>query len=90
MKKMILTAITALSTQTMAFVDMPTYPNENDWAKAMTEKACKMKFSSSAVGIITEQNNGTVLYTVYSKSGQVLAQAVAQSSFIGAKKKCLN
>ncbi len=65
------------------------FPTENGWAKAMTSRACKVKFSEQAVGTIDKSAKKGVVYTVYTADGQVLASAWAGSTFIGAKKRCL-
>ncbi len=89
MKTIILSLAVLATTPAMAFVDVPTFPTESGWAKAMTQKACHVKFSKSAVGTIQKHNDGSVTYTVYNKHGQVIAQAAASSEFIGAEKVCL-
>ncbi len=89
MKAVILSIAVLVSSSAMAFVDVPSFPTESGWAKAMTQKACDMKFSNSAVGTIQKHANGSVTYTVYNKHGQVIAAAAASSEFIGAKKVCL-
>lgn len=64
------------------------FPEDNNWAKSMTSKACKVKFNKNDVGTISESKNG-VIYTVYNKKGVIIASAWAQSTFILAKKRCL-
>ena len=65
------------------------FPTNSGWAKAMTGKACKVKFSKSAVGMIDKSAKKGVVYTVYTADGQVIASAWASSTFVGAKKSCL-
>lgn len=89
MKSVILSLTVLAAAPAMAFVDVPTFPTESGWAKAMTQKACHVKFSKSAVGTIQKHNDGSVTYTVYNKHGQVIAMAAAASDLIGAEKVCL-
>lgn len=63
-------------------------PDDSQWAKAMTERACKVKFNKSTVGTIDKAKNG-VVYSVFNKNGEMIASAWAKSTFILAKKKCL-
>ncbi len=65
------------------------FPSEDGWAKAMTSRACQVKFSKSDFGVIDKNAKKGVVYTVYNQNGQVLASAWARSTFIGAKKRCL-
>ena len=91
MKSLILLIAILSTTSAMAFMDFPSeYPTQSDWAKAMTERACEVKFSKSATGTIKESSNGSVTYVVYNKQGKVIAAASAASAFIGAKKVCLS
>lgn len=90
MKALILPLVVLSSSSAMAFINVPTtYPTKTDWAKAMTERACNVKFSKSAVGTITKNSDGSVTYTVFNKHGKVIAKALASSTFIGAEKVCV-
>jgi hypothetical protein len=92
MKALITLAIVLTATQVLAFT-LPTFtgdiPSEDGWAKAMTSRACDMKFASNDVGTIDKSAKNGVVYTVYNLQGEVLASAWARSTFIGARKKCL-
>ena len=89
--KVLITILLALSFNTAQAFDFPNtgdIPNDNQWSKAMTSRACNVKFQKSDVGTIDDAKKG-VVYTVYNKDGVVLASAWASSTFVLAKKKCL-
>lgn len=92
MKTVILSIVFLASSSAMAFVDFPSmqFPTESGWAKAMTAKACGVKFAKSATGRIQKHGDGSVRYTVYNSHGKVIAMADASSSYIGAEKVCLS
>ena len=89
MKKTILVTLMTLgfSFQALAFdMNFPTqFPA--DWAVAMTERACGVRFKKGVVGETTKIQGG-VLYTVYS-NGKAVAAATAKSTSLFAKKTCL-
>ena len=96
MKKLMTTAAIILATSSAWAIEIPAmnigvddFPSESGWAKAMTEKACKLDFKKSDYGVITEVEDG-VVYTVYNKQNKVVAESWASSKFIWAKKSCLN
>ena len=64
------------------------FPSDSNWAVAMTERACKVRFQGDVEGSIDKAKSG-VIYTVTNANGVVLAQAWARSTFIGAKKRCM-
>ena len=84
MKIIFLSLITTLSIH--AYTDMPT---SSEWAKAMTSMACKIDFPDSYYGRI-EAAGDSVIYDVRDSSGEIVASAEADSTFILAKKKCID
>lgn len=66
------------------------FPEDGEWAIAMTERACKIRIKGNVEGEIRKNDAGKgVIYTVFNMNGKVVASAWARNTSIFAKKKCL-
>ena len=65
------------------------FPTDSGWALGMISKACEIPSSSleGAQGSIARTSDG-VVYSA-TRSGEVIASAWAESTFIAARKRCL-